>query len=369
MMNKKKILERILEPFNGYPVIKTAGQLSWRDLTTLLLPIMEKKVAKLTPLDVIKNYENNRLCQPANTGQRDLLEIDSLIYKILPDRFEDIELSPVSAIGSNCALTKISPKVVLETIRSVEVNADPTTALALECARKRRQQNDIEEIHLATSHRSLRLQLFTDKSGFKPHFRSFCLASSGKNYGRENFAAVSLAAHLEIWIRFLQNSRRLGYAPKEITVAVSNINIIEQLAAQGSVEKKELMRRTQDPDFHPFEQYGIDLPEITEKLPMPTSSKSKIGHELKRLKLLEEKEIETMRLAYPDIRFQYNLARCAGIGYYRGLCFKITAKNSGGATYPLVDGGASDWMKKLLCNQRERLFVSGLGTQLYADLF
>jgi len=144
---------------------------------------------------------------------------------------------------------------------------------------------------------------------------------------------------------------------------------MEHLAAEGLVDKFEVMRRTQDRNFHPFEQYGIDLPEISESLEIPANQKPGIEYELKRLKLLEEKEIKKLRFAWPEVRFCYDLARCAGIGYYRGFCFKITAENRAGTIYPLADGGSCDWMEQLLCDKKERLLVSGFGTQLYASNF
>ena len=52
--------------------------------------------------------------------------IDKILYGILPDYFSPVELSPVSTIGANAVLTSLNAKIVLSTIRNVEVVGDPT---------------------------------------------------------------------------------------------------------------------------------------------------------------------------------------------------------------------------------------------------
>ncbi len=47
-----------------------------------------------------------------------------------------------------------------------------------------------------------------------------------------------------------------------------------------------------------------------------------------------------------------------GRSYYVGLCFRISA---GGLE--LVDGGFTDWTQRLLGDRKERLLISGLGSE------
>ncbi len=63
----------------------------------------------------------------------------------VPDRqpdFEAVDLSPVCGLGLNRVLGEIDQNNVLTTIRNAEVLGDPTPALALECARRRRDASD-----------------------------------------------------------------------------------------------------------------------------------------------------------------------------------------------------------------------------------
>ncbi len=53
--------------------------------------------------------------------------------------------------------------------------------------------------------------------------------------------------------------------------------------------------------------------------------------------------------------------RETGRGYYAGYCFKVYAVH-GDARYELSDGGLVDWTQQLLQNRKERLVISGIGT-------
>lgn len=360
---------KILESPKGRAAMTFAENLSSRDLLLFLLQLSENRANRTNPTNILRNYGSDRFCAISPVPQSRLRELDRLIYGILPDDFEAVELSPVSPIGINCALSAINPKVILQTIRTLEVNADPTTALAIECARRKRVSPKIGDLHLATSHRSLRLQVFDEEGGFTPHFRTFCLASSGRNQGRGNFVGETLEKHLKFWLDCLMRANELDFHPSEIKVAVSDIGIMEKLATQDFLARNMLLHRTQDIDFHPFEEFGIDLPEIISSVKNIDGKRFGIERELKRLWLLEEKTINSLSLVYPEIDFFFDLARCAGIGYYDGFCIKITAENRKGKRYPLIDGGASDWIKKLASNKKEQLFVSGMGTELFARFF
>jgi hypothetical protein len=59
--------------------------------------------------------------------------------------------------------------------------------------------------------------------------------------------------------------------------------------------------------------------------------------------------------------------RAGGRGYYRDLCFKVSALVSGVPT-EIGDGGFTDWTAKLLSNGKERLLISGYGLDRLAAL-
>jgi hypothetical protein len=61
--------------------------------------------------------------------------------------------------------------------------------------------------------------------------------------------------------------------------------------------------------------------------------------------------------------------RSSGRGYYRDLCFKIYATDSSGKRCELIDGGSVDWTQKLLSSKKERLVISGLGSERLVQIF
>ena len=62
--------------------------------------------------------------------------------------------------------------------------------------------------------------------------------------------------------------------------------------------------------------------------------------------------------------------RAGGRGYYRDLCFKVNALVDGAAdaaSEEIGDGGFTDWTAQLLANGKERLLITGYGTDRLAS--
>jgi hypothetical protein len=57
------------------------------------------------------------------------------------------------------------------------------------------------------------------------------------------------------------------------------------------------------------------------------------------------------------------------MGYYRDICFHIHAMGPSGQFKELVDGGTVDWTQKLLSNAKERLIISGIGSERLCSEF
>lgn len=69
------------------------------------------------------------------------------------------------------------------------------------------------------------------------------------------------------------------------------------------------------------------------------------------------------------MEFVLDLNRTAGIGYYTDMCFKISATNLEGRSYPLADCGETDWTKQLLGKKKERCIAGGIGADLFISNF
>jgi hypothetical protein len=79
--------------------------------------------------------------------------------------------------------------------------------------------------------------------------------------------------------------------------------------------------------------------------------------------------VEKLQSTHKEVRIGIDQDRKQGRGYYGQLCFKIFATPSKGREQELVDGGDVDWTQKLLNNAKERLIISGCGSERLSELF
>lgn len=341
----------------------------------VLIDVVEKLSKRKSCTDLIKNYELDRFCGPATLKQREIVNLTGLMYKNVPKSYIDVELSPVAPLGTNSILTEVSQKAVISTVRNTEVLADPTTMLALESARRQREQikgstSEDFDINLCTSVRCIRGQVFSKESGFIPHFQLFSMSSGGLS--SSELMSGKINEHLETYLDFLsgENSGNL-YSSILVKVAFSNINLTESLIKSQNIDRKELGRHSQDNIFDFFKSYNIDLPiSVSDINEIDLSKMDKYGL-LKYYGSIQKTflDIENLRKKYPSIDFCFDLDRVAGIGYYDGLCFKLTASNDRSVEFPLADGGYSNWLAKLLSNKRISYFSSGFGLELFGNQF
>jgi len=371
----KSVMERILSNIGLENIIETLSSknIDWADFHTLLLCIFENRIHNINPADIMKNYKENRFSATADIDQKELLEIDRMLYRALPGYFSAIELSPVSVMGANSALTPLDPKITLSTIRNLEVVSDPSMALSIECAHKRRllrATKENTEIHLATSHRVLRLQKFLEDSNLTTHFRAFALASAARDTaGFNSFELFSISAHIETWLDFLIRSFDSGYKVEDISVAISDIRIIEKVVLNSRINREELIRKSKNRTFSPFKTYSINLPDEIDSAGDIAITALEFETYIRELQFTEKQIINSLRKKYPMVRFYFDLKRCSGIGYYSGICYRVAGRNSAGNQYSLAGGGACDWTKKLLQSKREHLIASGFGTEFFSKLF
>ena len=305
-----KIIERI-ERELGVPglVYLLAERLEPTDLQSLLLEVYRQRARHRRPWDVLADYESNRFVQPARVSPSRLHDWERVAFSQLPPQFEWLELSPVCPLGTNSAVATVDQNWAISTVRNTEVVSDSTNVLALECALRRRQllreqPKSTEQVHLAAGHRLVRAQRY-DAPGLLPHFHLLALCSAGRDMGRLQFELDSLALHIRFYVHSL---RAFLGAQIGLRVAVSD------LAPQAREEAIAAQL------IHPMqEELGVE------------------GY--------------------------FDGQRTSGRGYYLDLCFHIYALAPSGRWLELVDGGSVDWTQKLLSNSKERLLISGIGSE------
>src|SRR5215470_7102438 len=85
-----------------------ADRLSATDLQSLLLAVAARRVANLTPPDVLRRYADDRFAGPAATDPGAQAALDAEVFAVLRDwGFAGVELSPVAPLGTVTALGRV----------------------------------------------------------------------------------------------------------------------------------------------------------------------------------------------------------------------------------------------------------------------
>lgn len=186
-----------------------ARRLPASQLWSLLLGVFEQRAARRTPSQLLRQWGADRFLAPSYLDQRTMLELDRALFACAPS-FEAIELSPLAPLGACSALAPTSQHRILSALRGTEVVSDPTNVLALECARRLRE-DPTAAVKLATSHRCVRAQPPPEGRGFAAHFRIFCLATAGHERKDQAFTVDAFVEHIRTHLAALDQLEMLGY--------------------------------------------------------------------------------------------------------------------------------------------------------------
>jgi hypothetical protein len=293
-----------------------AERLSSTDLQSLLLEVYRIRSRRTTPATVLTGYETNRFVRPSTVSPTSLLRWEQIATSNLPQEFQPIALSPVCPLGTNAVVAPVNQNWAVTTSRNTEVVSDSTNVMALECALRRRAHlhlnpKSFDEVHLATSHRLLRAKRY-ESPGLAAHFSSFALSSAGRDLGNLQFELAALGLHIRFYLQALR-----AFLGADVPLQVS----------------------------------------VTDFYPQP------------RVERIEAQLFTAMRAAFTNVDYAYDEVRTSGRGYYLDLCFHIYATAASGKRLELVDGGAVDWTQRLLSNAKERLVISGIGSERLCACF
>ncbi|MDF1514657.1 MAG: hypothetical protein P1S60_12690 [Anaerolineae bacterium] len=82
-----------------------------------------------------------------------------------------------------------------------------------------------------------------------------------------------------------------------------------------------------------------------------------------RLDLLDRQLLAPLQTEFETVDIIFDPQRTQGEGYYQDICFHIYATSPSGKRMELVDGGVTDWTQIYLSNAKERLVISGIGSE------
>ena len=286
-----------------------AERLKPDELTSLLLAVFERRARRLSPAQVLQRYERDAFVRPVG------LDVDASDAACAASfeaaaSFERLELSPLAPLATCTAVAPVDQSSIVATGRSTEVASDPTNVLALEAAVRRRallaaDARDATAIRLCATHRAVRAPRAAGVATFQ-HFRLFGAITAGRDTGSRRFERAALVEHVALHLRTLDALRRRGFA---VPTAV-----------------KVTLQRPDD-----------DVAWV-------------------------EDVATTLRADHPDV--QVEVAPRRATAYYPTVSFSLEIEDA-----CLADGGLVPWTATLLSNAKERLFISGLGTDRAVALY
>ena len=327
-----------------------ATKLSASDLRSLLMEVYRTRAAEIKVAAIRAQTASDPLMAPSTASARDLMAFDSMAFQAASE-FIALDLSPVCPFSATSTLGGTSQNNIVTTIRNAESLGDPTIALALDASRRRRSE---ALVRLCASHRVIRLQPF-DVPGYSPHFRLFALVTAGRDTGSLRFETAHLLEHVRVYLRMFRMLTDAGFALQSPIVELSDMVAIEAaLAAAGATSdevRKSVCAHRLGGSERFLRERGISAPADS------------------RHPLLDSSVIGPLRDEFPEAQFRLNQERLEGLGYYRSFTLRISVQAPDGIRYPLVDGGFTDWTARLLGNQKERLLISGIGSEFVCKTY
>jgi hypothetical protein len=284
----------------GETLLDGLASLPGSDLATLLLEVMRRRATRVSPTDLLHQYERDRFVHPAHAAFASLRAVEDAAIAATQTSFDMVTLSPVVPFAAHAVLGGISQDRLLATLRTLEVAGDATLGLALEAAAQRaavlrHDPRSADEVHLAAAQRVVRTQQFSGPQSWA-HFLLFGLVSAGRDAGSQAFEARAVVRHVDALVAIVR-----AFDPTRIVVRMTDFS--------GRHERVTSAVRDHLPADVEYEQW-------------------------------DERE--------------------AGRDYYPSVCFKVDGSWAG-EQVEFGDGGIVDWTQRLVGSAKERLVTSGMG--------
>jgi hypothetical protein len=298
-------ISRLIEKKMGYTNLLNdlTEKLTASELNTLLLELFRIRAKKMTPAELLRQFEKNRFALPSAVDAIGFQEFETRCLKLANSKgFVPITLSPLAPFGTCSAVAFVDQNNIVTALRGTEVVSDATNVFALLIARELKKKKDHGLMKYAATHRHVRSQSLSNPA-FTAHFGVFCLATGGPDMGSFSFELTQLLDHIAIHFEVYSNEFDLS-------------------------KEKFLLRVYLKEDNEIFHQ---------------------------RLK-------NTLKNLGNSMIVQFEKQIDPG-DYYKLVQFKFFLERNGNEIN-LSDGGFVDWTQKLIPNKKHRLIISGIGTEL-----
>src|ERR1700722_7167563 len=180
------MLDRVADEIGGMEVVERLAALSGSDFASVMLEVVRRRAAKETPASVLPRYIRDGFVRPGDAGPggvswQSRRRAEDVLLGCLPAQVEVVALAPLVPLGTHSALGTVSQDKIVTAIRACEVAADPTNALALEGAVRRRAHTTPGTVRLAAIQRVVRAQPFP--AGWSAHFNLLAMVTAGRDEG------------------------------------------------------------------------------------------------------------------------------------------------------------------------------------------
>jgi hypothetical protein len=327
-----------------------ARRLPASDLRSILMEVYRIRAAEAKETSILAHAVRDPLMAPSGVSARELMAFDSVAFQSASE-FAALDLSPVCPFSAASVLGGTSQNNVLTAIRNAEILGDSTIALALEACRRR---SAAEVVRLCATHRVVRLQPF-DIPEYSPHFRLFGLVTAGRDTGSFRFETAHLVEHVRVYLKMFRTLNNTGFVLRKPLVEFTDMVAVEASLDAAGLAPEEVRNEVRAHRLGGSERFlrerGISL-----RTNAPNA-------------MLESRVIESLRDEFPEAQFGVNQDRLEGLGYYGSFAFRISAESPDGNRYPIVDGGFTDWTARLMGNRKERLLISGIGSEFVCKVY
>ena len=298
-----RIISRILHEIGAPDLPQKLSALSQSDFNSLLLELFRTRTAKFEPGDLLRYYKTTRYALPSGLNPAAYRGFEAMLLGAAEEQgIRGILLSPAALLGSCSVFGCVDQNNVLSAGKGTELLSDPTNMLAVILADqlKRGEVDNRVPVHFCASARVTRGQAFAGRMSY-PHFGIFCMVSSGRDTG-------SYLCEKELLVKQLRFYQRL---------------LKEKFEAPISVVLRKRSGYTDGDGFF-------------------------------------ARMAELVSAEFQDVPLKLDCDH-ADNAYYKGINYQIFM-HLGDEIINIGDGGFVDWTQKLLGSKKERLLISGIGT-------
>jgi hypothetical protein len=298
-------ISQLVTERTGYPNLLDVlcEKLSASELNSLLLELFRIRAKKITPAELLRQFEKNRFATPSEVDPISFIEFETRCLKLAKSRrFVPVTLSPLAPLGTCSAVAFVDQNNVVTALRGTEVVSDATNVFAILIAKELKKKNDKQVIKFAATHRHVRSQALSNPA-FTAHFGVSCLATGGPDTGSFFFELEQLFDH--ITTHFFVYSNEFDLTKERLLLKIF-------LKEENQVFHQKLKDR---------------LETISDAVTVKIEKQMHPGD------------------------------------YYKLVQFKFFIVRDG-QEINLSDGGFVDWTQKLIPNKKHRLVISGIGTEL-----